>query len=112
MNGDNIDRIGGGLHHRLCTDEHGKLIAFGRGDSGQLGITSHLPAPSYYEPNPVFVELPNKDDAQVTQIRCGGNHNMFLTSKVTVYTWGFGTQYQLGHGAEQDEYRPCKVSNK
>jgi len=110
LNGYNIDRIGAGLHHSLCTDERGNLIAFGRGDSGQLGITSHQPVAGYFEPSPVSVELPNKDDAHVAQISCGGNHNMVLTSKGTVYTWGFGTQYQLGHGVEQDEYRPCKLS--
>jgi alpha-tubulin suppressor-like RCC1 family protein len=112
LSGYNIYRIAAGTHHSLCTDEDGNLIAFGRGDSGQLGITDRQPAPSYFEPRPVILKVleDEGDKADVSQISCGGNHNLVITRKGSVYTWGYGEQHALGHGVGKDEYCPRKLN--
>lgn len=105
-----MHRIAAGLHHSLCTDQNGNLVAFGRGDYGQLGITRQRPEGDYFEPRPVRVALDEEDDSEVVQISCGGNHNLAITSKGSVYSWGFGSEYALGHGFNKDEYRPKKLA--
>lgn len=49
-------------------------------------------------------------DAFVTGIGCGGNHNLALTEKNEVYSWGYGDMLALGHGEEKDEVLPKKLN--
>lgn len=53
-------------------------------------------------------ELPA--DARVVGIDCGGNHNLALTDKNEVYSWGYGDMLALGHGEEKDENLPKKLN--
>lgn len=95
----------------MCVSANGKnLYTFGRGDSGQLGITDGLPEVGFAADKPVSVFLDKgKKNDKIQQITCGSNHNMVLTEKGDVYTWGFGDMNALGHGREQDEFRPRKM---
>lgn len=43
-------------------------------------------------------------------IGCGGNHNLALTEKNEVYSWGYGDMLALGHGEEKDEVLPKKLN--
>lgn len=112
LDGENIDRISGGMHHSLCLDSTGRrLFSFGRGDSGQLGVTDTIPDIGYCETKPVPVLLiPNEtEQPEIAQVTCGGNHNLVLTDSGDVYSWGYGDMAALGHGKEKDEYRPRKL---
>jgi len=60
----------------------------------------------------VKVKLDDEDDRNVVQVSCGANHNFAITSKGSVYTWGYGDLYALGHGVDKDEYRPRKLDVK
>ena len=40
----------------------------------------------------------------------GGNHNLALSNKNEIYSWGYGEMLALGHGVEKDEYAPKKVN--
>lgn len=46
-------------------------------------------------PEPVEVPLPN---IVVVDVRLGNHHGVFISSDGAAYTWGFGTDGQLGHG--------------
>ena len=113
-----VKAVEGGGHHSLCLAQNGRLIAFGRGDSGQLGITDGIPPVGYLEENPVEVLLPGDDGTSeqpkdpVVQISCGTNHNLAITECGDVYTWGYGDMSALGHGKDKDEYRPMKLKLK
>ena len=113
----------GGMHHSLLLtcpcgpgdNTQGNLIGIGRADSGQLGIPSlaDLDAGScaIY---PVVPLCKGKTDIQpiFTDIDCGTNHNLALSSTGDVYSWGYGDMLALGHGKEADEKQPRKIDMK
>jgi len=74
-----VTAVCGGGHHSLCLAENGRMVAFGRGDSGQLGMTDGKPEAGYLENGPVEVLLPEdsgEDDepmVKVSQISSGTN---------------------------------------
>jgi len=108
LDGCEISQATGGMHHSLVMSQAtGKLYAFGRGDSGQLGI-QQKPSVGYYEKYPVEVEI----DEAVKTIDCGANHNLVLSKKGSLYSWGYGDMNQLGHGKDGDENTPKKLNFK
>lgn len=112
LNNSNIIQVAAGVHHSLCLGKSlTSLYAFGRGDSGQLGITKSIPSVGYLEHTPVSVSLVigKERNPSISQISCGGNHNLVLTEDGDVYTWGYGEMGALGHGKELDEYSPRKL---
>lgn len=115
LDGCEIMAVSAGVHHSLCLDKTSTgLYAFGRGDSGQLGITSSMPPAGYLEHTPAHVSLlvGKKSNPPISQISCGGNHNLVLTKDGDVFTWGYGEMGALGHGKEVDEYSPRKLEVK
>ncbi|CAI9785230.1 unnamed protein product [Fraxinus pennsylvanica] len=48
-------------------------------------------------------------DSIVEEIACGSHHVAVLTSKAEVYTWGKGSDGQLGHGDNDDRDTPTLV---
>jgi regulator of chromosome condensation len=107
-----ISKISCGIFHSMCLDETGQsLYSFGRGDSGQLGVTATRPDVGYFKDTPQLIKFPSLDDSPpvIEQISCGGNHTLVVTDDGTVYSWGYGDMGALGHGEEKDEYQPRKV---
>jgi len=103
----------GGVHHSLalCREDGATAIyAWGRSDSGQLGIKDVGQGAGDSAPLPRRVPLP-AGAAHVQQIACGGNHNIVVAGAgADVYTWGYGDMLALGHGKEQDEWTPKKIN--
>lgn len=122
----------GGVHHSLALTRSvdsasgavsQALYAWGRSDSGQLGISEVSQSAGESINLPRQVKLPSQIKT-ILQISCGGNHNLILTSSdasmldktdkivagstasTDVYTWGYGDMLALGHGKEQDELVP------
>ncbi|KAJ4813984.1 Regulator of chromosome condensation (RCC1) family with FYVE zinc finger domain-containing protein [Rhynchospora pubera] len=84
----------------LCTS--GQVYTMGSNTHGQLG-----------DPNsdgklPTCV-VGNIKDCFVEEISCGAYHVAVLTAKTEVYTWGKGTNGQLGHGDKNDRKAPTLV---
>ncbi|KAL3501397.1 hypothetical protein ACH5RR_035846 [Cinchona calisaya] len=48
-------------------------------------------------------------DSFIEEIACGSHHVAVLTSKMLVYTWGKGSNGQLGHGDNDDRNTPVLV---
>ncbi|CDP00317.1 unnamed protein product [Coffea canephora] len=48
-------------------------------------------------------------DSFIEEISCGSHHVAVLTSKMEVYTWGKGSNGQLGHGDNDDRNTPVVV---
>lgn len=71
-----------------------RVLAFGQGNSGALGLGDLLDAHE-----PALVEgLP--DD--VTSIACGHFHSVAVTASGEVWTWGRNQEKQLGHDGKSD----------
>ena len=95
-----------GEHHSLALSRDGLVFSWGRGDSGQLGLSLDAPTsisiPQQIPPQ-YFSNIP------VTQLASGSNHCLALDSSNQLYAWGFGEMMQLGNGKEKDEFIPYKV---
>lgn len=115
LEGQHVVTAKGGMHHSLVLTASGKVLAFGRADSGQLGI-ARLMGKSAGEfltvPEEVVIEDSNGSGSiEVGAITCGSNHNMVLRKNSNeVYSWGYGDMLALGHGKEQDEFKPKKIN--
>ncbi|EKU23126.1 regulator of chromosome condensation -like protein, partial [Nannochloropsis gaditana CCMP526] len=110
--------VTGGAHHSMAlAGPTGKLFAFGRSDSSQLGIgrAGGVLAPGASEALPVPVLFPAREAGTgkppfVTGVSCGGTFNLATTSSNQVYSWGFGEMGQLGHRparGEETSDEPC-----
>ena len=87
-----ITKISCGGTHSLALTGSGDVLAWGYGTSGQLGQGDKI----YSLPDPTLVNF--RTDAKMSQVYSGRNHSMAITSIThTVYTWGAGTQGQLGY---------------
>ena len=131
-----IQTVCGGVHHSCALLRGGstgssggpEIYTWGRCDSGQLGIKSVSDKAGESVNVPTHMPLPlansgsNGSVSDITQLTCGGNHNMCLvntrntadstaatSTAPEVYSWGYGDMLALGHGKEKDEMVP-KVS--
>ena len=84
------------LSHQQQFTHSLRVLAFGSGISGQLGLGDLLDA---HEPT-LVEHLP--DD--VTSISCGHFHSVAVTEKGEIWTWGRNHEKQLGHCKES--FRP------
>ncbi|WKU07124.1 RCC1 domain-containing protein [Micromonospora sp. HUAS LYJ1] len=83
--------VAGGQFHSLALTDDGRVFAWGRNTSGQLGdgtTTNRL--------TPVQVSFPA--GTVITAIATHNVHNIALTSTGQVYTWGDNTYGQIGDG--------------
>jgi RCC1 and BTB domain-containing protein len=83
-------------HTAVCTED-GRMYTFGQGLHGQLG---HGDKENKTSPVVVHQALEGK---HITQVQCGEDHTMALTSSGYVFTWGYAENGQLGHGKSKLE---------
>ncbi|KAJ7957057.1 ultraviolet-B receptor UVR8-like [Quillaja saponaria] len=94
-----ISQISGGWRHTMALTSDGKLYGWGWNKFGQVGVGDNVDHCS-----PVQVMFPNEQ--KVVQISCGWRHTLAVTEKQNVYSWGRGTNGQLGHGESIDRNLP------
>ena len=94
----------GGNHIAVIT-ETGELFTWGANRSGELGIGKCSP----------YVSAPTRVKAfrgkAVTQVSCGGDFTLAVTSNMKLFSWGKGNSGQLGHGDLQSLASPKKISS-
>ncbi|KAJ1656952.1 hypothetical protein IWQ61_003574 [Dispira simplex] len=81
--------------------ETGKVLVFGNGDCGQLGLGEDILQRK--KPYP----LQALDDKDIVDIAAGGLHNMALAKDGRLFSWGCNDQKALGR--EGDEMEPAEV---
>jgi alpha-tubulin suppressor-like RCC1 family protein len=133
LNGCGVTEVGGGQHYSMAicasfasrpsSDEQessgggreggggdtvGRVITWGRSDYGQLGIGPTDDGAGAFVTTPVEVVLPLGSGCPL-QMSCGGNHNLVLTDRHHVYSWGFGEMGSLGQGSDTDEWAPKRI---
>ena len=103
-----IKSISCGTVHNLALSQTGKVYSWGSAQGGQLGqsekfLTSQPDfATNLNISKPTVINLPQK----MTMISAGEAHSMSLAESSRVYTWGFGSNGQLGLHFCEDSYEP------
>eukprot|EP01103_Thecamoeba_quadrilineata_P015625 TRINITY_DN4998_c0_g1_i1.p1 TRINITY_DN4998_c0_g1~~TRINITY_DN4998_c0_g1_i1.p1 ORF type:complete len:440 (-),score=45.23 TRINITY_DN4998_c0_g1_i1:39-1358(-) len=97
--GTHISMLATGGCHNLALTERGKIYAWGRNVSGQLGLgtTSSSPAPKLLD-----FSFPR----EVAAITCGASHSLALLMDGRCYSWGFNEYGQLGLGHRENTNKP------
>ncbi|XP_023164075.2 regulator of chromosome condensation [Drosophila hydei] len=101
----NVKQIAGGQHHTLVLDNSMRCFAIGRSDYGRLGIGDVKDVVSELVP---IKELSGK----TTFVGCGEACSYAITNDGALYSWGMGSNHQLGVGDGDDELEPVIVISK
>ncbi|XP_024461400.1 ultraviolet-B receptor UVR8 isoform X3 [Populus trichocarpa] len=94
-----ISMISGGWRHTMALTSDGNLYGWGWNKFGQVGVGDNIDHCS-----PVQVKFPHEQ--KVVQISCGWRHTLAITERQNVFSWGRGTNGQLGHGESMDRNLP------
>ncbi|CAI5743899.1 unnamed protein product [Peronospora destructor] len=89
------------------------VVAFGCNDDGQLGTGSKRRKPLAIDDVSAsnFPKLlDGLQDEEIVAVSCGSRHTMALTANGAVYSWGWGSMGQLGHGDLKSINVPRKIS--
>jgi len=93
-----------GQHHAIGQEKDGSVLALGRSEYGRLGLgegTSDASKATVV--NGV---------AGCTEVACGTAVSYAVTKEGKLYSWGMGTNGQLGTGEEDDVWEPYLVASK
>lgn len=95
----------GGQHHTLVLTNDSKCYAIGRKDYGRLGIGE------------IDEELVDKctsikklENLNVVQLECGECCSFAISDDGTAFSWGMGSNLQLGLGNEEDQFEPVLLT--
>ena len=99
-----VTQIAAGTFHAVALQRDGRVVSWGNGDYGQLG----LGRPGNWD-QPQVVESLSR--AGVALVRAGGWHSAAITAGRVCYVWGRGEYGRLGQGDKdaKDKQRPVEI---
>jgi len=97
-----------GQHHTLALDAAGNVHALGRVEYGRLGLGNQRETDAS-EPIQVGGALEGK---KCIDVSCGTAVSFAVTERGECFSWGMGTNGQLGHADEEDAWEPGKMLGK
>ncbi|XP_065359480.1 regulator of chromosome condensation [Calliphora vicina] len=103
---ENVKQIAGGQHHTLVLKEDGSVYVIGRKDYGRLGLGSVPEDITDLQP---VASLKGKN---IISVSCGEAQSFALTEDGKLYSWGMGSNHQLGTGSEDDALEPVLIVSK
>ena len=110
-----IKDISAGTVHNLALTTDNKIFSWGSSQGGQLGLQENylLSQPGYKNSyvlyTPTLVQIFSKNSKkceEIVKIGCGEAHSIALNTTGKVYSWGFGSNGQLGLGFCEDSFEP------
>ena len=107
-----IIEVSSGTVHNLALTYDGKIFAWGSSQGGQLGLSlkelESYPGfkNNYYIQYPIPIAISKNRDINIIKISCGEAHSLALSNEGKVYSWGFGSNGQLGLGFCEDSFEP------
>jgi len=109
-------QIAFGQHHTIALDEQGKVFSLGRADYGRLGLGQPAVNGGGESENsdakvPTLVGGPLADKKCVA-VSCGTCVSFAVTEDGQCYSWGMGTNGQLGHSGDEDAWTPVLMEGK
>jgi regulator of chromosome condensation len=102
----NVKSICGGLQHTLVLKNNGNVYCIGRKDYGRLGVGRLA------DDLESFILVEGLKHEKVIDIACGDSTSFALCDNGRLYTWGMGTNYQIGNGTDKDIYEPQLMENR
>ncbi|CAM6118309.1 unnamed protein product [Calypogeia fissa] len=104
---ENVKAVSAGGSHTAAISSTGELYTWGRDEGeGRLGHGAGGGADEGAEPFPIKVEaLPTP----VAAVACGGFCTMALTPEGQLWSWGGNSNFELGRGNRQDDWRPKPI---
>ena len=109
-----IIQISSGTIHNLALTDDGKIFSWGAAMGGQLGHDEKILLKNskgkkyYYISKPTIISTFNDKKIIINKISCGEAHSVAMTNSGSVYSWGFGSNGQLGLGFCEDYFEPGK----
>ena len=109
-----ISQISSGTVHNLALTEDGKIFSWGAAMGGQLGhdekflIKNSNNKKNYFLSKPSLISSFVDKKILITKISCGEAHSLAMTNLGGVFSWGFGSNGQLGLGFCEDSFEPGK----
>lgn len=102
---ENVKSITGGQHHTLVLTNDGKCFAIGRKDYGRLGL-GEVDA----EVVDKLTQIKTLEKLNVTQLECGECCSFAILEDGKAYSWGMGSNQQLGLGSDEDQNEPVLLT--
>ena len=99
-----VKQVSCGRDHTAVCTEDGRMYTFGTGEHGELGQGD-----KENKTSPALVQA--LEGKHITQVQCGQEHTMALTSGGYVFTWGYEGYDGIGHGNSKLKWCsiPCLV---
>ncbi|XP_031638314.1 regulator of chromosome condensation-like [Contarinia nasturtii] len=101
---ENVKSITGGQHHTLVITNDNKSYAIGRKDYGRLGLGE------IEDEVDKLTLIKDLQDINVVQLDCGECCSFALTEDGKAYSWGMGSNQQLGIGSDEDQFKPVLLT--
>lgn len=101
---ENVKMITGGQHHTLVLTNDNKCFAIGRKEYGRLGLGD------IEEDVEKLTPIKTLDSFNVTQLECGECCSFAVTDDGKAYSWGMGSNQQLGVGSDEDQFEPVLLT--
>ena len=107
-----IKEISAGTIHNVALTDDGKIFSWGSTQGGQLGLSEQYitsqNCKNFSISSPTLIKFKQynglNDSNEIIKISCGEAHTIALNSKNEVFSWGFGSNGQLGLGFCEDSF--------
>lgn len=96
-----------GEHHSVCVDIDGIVYTWGLGREGQLGTPSN----THHSAIPRAIDPFYFNYEKVIKVAANSCFSMAITDCGSLYSWGWGGMFRLGHGNENTCNVPTKVES-
>ncbi|ODN00193.1 Regulator of chromosome condensation [Orchesella cincta] len=101
-------QIAAGQHHAVALTQEGQVFTLGRNTDGRLGIGSDITEQDIHEPT-VVEDLADK---VCILVAAGASTSYAVTDEGVLYSWGFGENFQLAAGDDEDRDIPTQSFGK
>jgi alpha-tubulin suppressor-like RCC1 family protein len=95
-------QISAGHQYSLALDSYGHVWVFGEGEFGCLGLGSDKVENQFF---PKQIEIP----VEIKLISAGVNTSLLVDKSGCVWSFGYNSSGELGHGNQETIWSPCKI---
>lgn len=106
FNGKVWRHISSGEHHTIALDDAGQVFVMGRKEYGRLGL-----GPNCADAEELTL-VPTLSSAKCIDVGAGSRESFAVTESGELYSWGMGTNGNLGTGDVKDVDEPVLVKGK